>query len=387
MDKKAVAYSVLLLLSLVVVSILLGRGSIQAVLSPADISFSLAPFATSSTSTLDQPREFEAVLQFPDEEATVSQLELIISTSTVTTTHFILPLFTTSTSDFNVSLNGQPPFATGTLVVSVDFIDVFPTSTTSTSGTLPSTLPGGRAYKGVGAGAKMVYHISWTPPNNTSFVGAHEAVLVTHVVAPGGAGSIFTTSPVVNFTILPTGIQTVSIQLAAGLNFITFAVELPVGFKADDLAQAIDAVGGTGTVFRMYTWNTSFGRWDEFNPAQSFPNNFDITVGGGYFISITQATTYEQTGSPIPGPVTLNIVAGLTAVGLPVTSQAYNFDTLTQAIDAVGGTGTVFRIYTWNVSFGRWDEFNPAQSFRNNLNVEPGLAYFISATGATSFTP
>ena len=162
---------------------------------------------------------------------------------------------------------------------------------------------------------------------------------------------------------------------------------MPGGFVADDLAQAIDAAGGAGTVFRIYSWDSTFGRWDAFNPALSFINNFPITVGRGYFISVTQATTYQQVGNHIASPVTLNIVAGLTAVGLPVTSQAYDFLALSQAIDAAGGAGTVFRIYSWNPTFGRWDAFNPAQSFINNLTVQSGLAYFISATGATAFTP
>ena len=253
-DKKSLIYSAVLLVFLLVVSLLLNRGMVRAVLNPADISLSLAPFPTSTTSTLDNPREFVAELDFPDEEAAVSRLELIVSVSSTgaTTTHFYLPLpATSSTSTISSPFTGQPATATGTLVVSVEFLSVV---VTTTGGTLPSTLPGGQAYKGIGAGAKLLYTIKWTPPNDSSYEGDHKAVLVAHVVAPGGGGNIFTTAPVV-FTILPVSVVTQNISLIMTITTTTvdedesqFVVDIElVNPSTTPSTASFSAVGITAT--------------------------------------------------------------------------------------------------------------------------------------------
>ena len=61
MDRKALAYSGLLLVSLVVVSFLLSRGSIQAVLNPGDVTLT----TTSTPNVVGEPRTFNAELIFP----------------------------------------------------------------------------------------------------------------------------------------------------------------------------------------------------------------------------------------------------------------------------------------------------------------------------------
>ena len=64
MDRKALVYSGLLLVSLVIVSFLLSRGAIRALTDPADLSLTTPAADTATGDT----REFEATLLFPDFE-------------------------------------------------------------------------------------------------------------------------------------------------------------------------------------------------------------------------------------------------------------------------------------------------------------------------------
>ena len=323
MDRKALAYSAVLLLSLVIVSVLVNRSMVRAVLDPADITLTLAPFATSTTSTLDQVREFKGELDFPDEDATVSLLEFIITLSTATTTHFYLPLPTTSsTTTIEAPFNGQTPFSTGTLVVTVQLVNVFPTSSTTTGSTLPgSTLPGsGQAYKGIGAGAKIIYGIKWTSPNNDALLGDHQAVLRAHVVAPGGAGSIHTTAPV-TFTLLPVSIQTVFIPLQQGFNLITLPVD-PGPINSRQIMDEINTQGGVPCsnaipvfrcVIQAVEWNAGTQAF-VFNTVASESGKFDVFPGKGFFVNVPTVPPsggWDVTGTPIPAPVDLDLRAGL----------------------------------------------------------------------------
>ncbi len=180
------------------------------------------------------------------------------------------------------------------------------------------------------------------------------------------------------------GVVDQTFTIVSGLSFIAFKVELAAGFKANDLAVDLNDRGAT--ISRIYNWDATFGFWEEHNPAISFRNNFDINNGVGFFIANTgNQIQYTVSGTPIETPIQLNIVAGLTSVGFPVTSQVYKANDLAQAIEAQGGA--VSRIYNWDATFGVWEEHNPAISFRNNFDIVSDRGYFVSATGATQFDP
>ena len=302
MDRKALVYSGVLLLSLVIVSVLLSRGRLQAIHSEAHIDL----FTTSTTSTVGAPRTFNITTTFADlDTITISGVQLILynSSTGTTTLDVLLPVTSTTSTTLDLSVLSPEVFAysTGTAVVTTVFNNVIDFETTTLlGGTLGANATSSGKFKGIFTGATIGFTVVWTSPNSAAFVGSYTATVKVHVRNMSGTGAVYEKS--VDFAI-ESGVVTQTIPLAAGLNFITFAVELPAGFKFVDLAQAIDAVGGAGTVFRIYSWNSTFGRWDAFNPAQSFINNLDVTLGRGYFISVTQATTHEQVGNSIASPV------------------------------------------------------------------------------------
>jgi uncharacterized protein YjiK len=155
MNRKSLAYAGILLVTLVVASILLGKGMVQGVHNNADIKLT----TDSNQYLLGQPIKWAGSLDFADgEEATVHQVRLVVDGS----------------QPLNVSLPLQPgthdlssrPGVKGNLtaVVTYNNIQQFG-GTIPPPGTLPgSTLPGGGQFKGVGAGAKIAYDITWIPP-------------------------------------------------------------------------------------------------------------------------------------------------------------------------------------------------------------------------------
>ena len=66
MDRKSVAYSIVLLLSLVVVSFLVSRNVVHAILDPAHLTLS----TDAAPNPLNLPREFSASLLFPNPKST-----------------------------------------------------------------------------------------------------------------------------------------------------------------------------------------------------------------------------------------------------------------------------------------------------------------------------
>lgn len=207
MDRKALAYSGVLLLSLVIVSIMLNRGLVQAVLQPADTTL----VTTSTPTQIGQAREIHAEIAFPSfEEATVSAFELVIkqtSSTPTTTVRVLLPLdFSTSTTSTTLSLGTQPvgfpAIIQGTVQVDWQFIDVVPFDA---GGTLPgSTIPGsGGNFKGVQPGAKIVYWIRWIVPNDPFFAGDYTSELVVH--AGPGVQHVIPSTPATWQVVAPSG--------------------------------------------------------------------------------------------------------------------------------------------------------------------------------------
>ena len=192
MDRKTLGYSGLLLLSLVIVSVLLNQGVVRGIHEANEITASLLPFPTSTTTTLDQPRLVQLELALPDHEVTIDRIEFIVTTSTATTTHWYLPLVATTTTSTAPVVG---PVATGTMDITIHYNNVFPTTTPAS--TLPSTLPGGPGlgYKGITAGAQIVYTVAWTPPDDNALIGDHFLSFRVHFFGPTG-GQIVTTSPI-----------------------------------------------------------------------------------------------------------------------------------------------------------------------------------------------
>jgi hypothetical protein len=105
-DRKALAYSGLLLISFVIVSILVSRGNIRAVYTPGDIFLT----TTSTTTTLGSVREIHGTVLFDFDEALISGVQLIVDRTapdTTTTLDIFLPLDTSATSTL-INAGNQP---------------------------------------------------------------------------------------------------------------------------------------------------------------------------------------------------------------------------------------------------------------------------------------
>ena len=331
MDRKTLGYSGLLLLFLVVASVLLNQGVVRGIHEAGEITVSLLPFATSTTSTLDQPRLVQLDLDLPDHEVTIDRIEFIVTTSTGTTTHWYLPLVITTTSA-TVPLSGQPSFATGTMDITVDYFDVFPSSTPAS--TLGSTLPGapGLGYKGIGTGdppPRIVYTIAWTPPNDNAFLGDHFVSFRVHFVGPTG-GQIVTTSPI-PIAIVEKGEETVFIPLVLGFNLIT----LPVDPGPLDSLQVMDEINTQGAspcaatisvqrcAIQAVEWQANNQAF-VFNTVTFASGKFDVFPGKGFFINIRNVPLsggWSVTGAPITSPVDLTFLLGFNLVGVPFAPE------------------------------------------------------------------
>ena len=180
MDKKSLLYSGALLLSLIIVAVLLNRGTVRAILNPADNKL----FTDEATPTqLGATRILTSTLAFPSqEEASIFRVQLVIHNSTTQTTTVdvdlpIDPVIVTSTSAAGVttSLDFASLYGTQTLLVFHQFVgveDYDPASSTLSGATFPSafagaTFPGAGYFKGVGTGVPsdfIYYRIDWTPP-------------------------------------------------------------------------------------------------------------------------------------------------------------------------------------------------------------------------------
>ncbi len=190
MDRKGLAYSGLLLISLVIVSVLFSRGTVQAVLDPSHITLS----TTSAPNAVGEPRYFDVELLFPNETATLSGVQFVVTSTSGTPVklidEFLALNFTTGV--VSTTLTHVP----GNFWYSYEFVDVAPATTGP-----PSTLPGGSVYKGINSTAKIKIRICWTPPANTAFAGTYSARVVAHVVDPATGKGAFPASSDVTFTI------------------------------------------------------------------------------------------------------------------------------------------------------------------------------------------
>ena len=202
MDRKSLAYSLLLLLSLAIVSVLVSRNVVQAILDPAHLTLS----TSAAPNPLNLPREFSASLLFPNEEATLGGVQLQIDqvadesgpiASTTRVLAFLPTDYATATTVVTdpVTVPAGSGFASGTISTRHIFtsVQVFD----DTLGTLPLpgvTLPsgstftgfGGGKFKGTSASSELTYlSIKWLAPQETAFIGDYEAKLLVHV---GGFG-------------------------------------------------------------------------------------------------------------------------------------------------------------------------------------------------------
>ena len=250
MDRKGLVYSGALLIALVIVSVLLSRGIVQAVVSSSDIVIN----TTSTPTKLGSPRRIVAHLNFPNfQSATVSGVELIIkqtSPDSTTTLDILLPLtfttsgITTTLADITKLLS----VATGTeLVIFHKFIGVEPSVGTTLAA---STLSGGGIFKGIitTSAAEINQRIDYTTPIDSKFIGSYTAEITVHSVDEDtGLGKFITTTPVA-FKIVDTAHSKIVTITSDGEALATDQYFLVVaGALTDSSFAAIDITSVTTT--------------------------------------------------------------------------------------------------------------------------------------------
>lgn len=172
MNRRSLAYSTLLFLTLVVVSVLFSQGLVQGVINNTDIRLALVdpqagtlPAGTLPVSTTDhllgQPVKWVGNLEFADgEEATIHQVRLVVDGPQPMDVS--IPI---APGHYDID-SGDNPDVSGVLSLDVSYFGV-----DQLGGTLPintdlpfSTLGGGGQFKGTGLGARISYDITWIPP-------------------------------------------------------------------------------------------------------------------------------------------------------------------------------------------------------------------------------
>ena len=260
MNRKALIYSGALLVSLVVVSVLVGTGLVRAIQDAADLSFTTPP----ESNVLGSERHLHGEILFPNEEAvTVSAIELKITQNSPTSgtpVDIYLPL--EDLDDFIVDFPqvdnpGQVVIdilddplnpndgSVGTLRITAEFDGVveFETSTLPGS-TIP---PGGGQFKGITPGARIVYDIYWTAPEQVEYVGLYDAQLFAHINA--GQGGDIVPSPTASFEITLPNVD-ISIESEQTVGEANGPVSLTVTADPAPLADVVvsyDTATGTAT--------------------------------------------------------------------------------------------------------------------------------------------
>ena len=363
MDRKALVYSGVLLLSLVIVSVLLSRGSVQAVINPGDIEFSTTP----TTTTLGDPRTFRATTTFADlETATISGVELIIVNDTTgsTTLDVLLPLTSTASTTLDLT-DTTIAFgnSTGTVIAIVAFNNVIAFETSSLPG---STLSGGGKFKGILTGATIGFTVDWTSPNSSEFVGDYTATLKVYYRTASVSDGVHEKS--VAFAIES---GAVDISLVTGFNLIGIPVALATTTTSRDLAELILGIPGAtddqikaGFVISVLGWNVGSQVYDSWSASVPSSGIFPLKEGQGYFVRVSQAATLTFTGAAIASPIPLDLSTGFNLLSLPVVTPGggYTSRTLAEAIIGIPGAtddqvkaGSVISVLGWNTGSQVYD--------------------------------
>jgi hypothetical protein len=173
------------------------------------------------------------------------------------------------------------------------------------------------------------------------------------------------------------GLVNRQISLVTGWNLITLPIEPVTPYKAQSLLDAINTQGGVCS--EIYRWVS--GGWDIYIGG-SGGNNFDISLGRGYFIRCSGASAWNFQGKMLLSGVSINFLSGWNLIGIPYPPGFYNAQTLLTALNSQGGACT--EVYRWQS--GGWDLFIGG-SGGTPFAIEPNRGYFVRCSTSSSFSP
>ena len=148
-------------------------------------------------------------------------------------------------------------------------------------------------------------------------------------------------------------------------------------------AQALaDDFGGS--VQQLLRWDSSIQNWDWYIPPPVGPmgNNFDLEVGGAYFVYVdsTAPTTYAIVGDvPPPGYVSYNLVGASPTCLWNSITVPLDHDHITDAQGLADDIGDVDQLLMWDAGIQNWDWYipPPVGPMGNNFSTRIGYPYFV----------
>ncbi|MDX8389046.1 MAG: DUF5011 domain-containing protein [Mariprofundaceae bacterium] len=220
---------------------------------------------------------------------------------------------------------------------------------------------------------------------NTATEGA--SFTITYNVSDAAGNAAAEVKRIVNVVPATT---TVRITLTKNAN-TTSEYVLPFFFEGTGLAKASDLIIRVGS--GMGSGSVSVQKWDvnlQQRVSQSANNDFSLTVGDVYFISVTGDTTFDLTGT-LPATQVFSLVnnAGTTSENMIFLftgmKSTYGITDSTSLMDAVrakmsGGVG--------NVSLQKWDaglQQRVSASANNSFIINENEGYFISVSESVNY--
>jgi hypothetical protein len=169
-----------------------------------------------------------------------------------------------------------------------------------------------------------------------------------------------------------------TLSFSSGWNMVTLNLTPVSSYTAQSLLQAIN--GDTSACSEIDQWFQN--NWSAHYFSLPNTNNFSINLGIGYFVRCTASRSFILEGTALTTGVSLSLVSGWNAVGVPYPS-GYTAQSLLQGITNAGGScSEIDRWYqnAWNAHY-----FDIPGT--NNFTLEQDEGYFIRCSTTSTLNP
>jgi hypothetical protein len=169
-----------------------------------------------------------------------------------------------------------------------------------------------------------------------------------------------------------------TLSFSSGWNMITLTLTPVSAYTAQSLLTAIN--GETSDCSEIDQWYQN--NWSAHYFTLPNTNNFNITLGSGYFVRCTASRTLTLEGTAFTAGVSLSLASGWNAVGVPYPG-GYTAQSLLQGINDDGGNcSEIDRWYqnAWNAHY-----FDIPGT--NNFAMEQDEGYFVRCSQSSTFNP
>jgi hypothetical protein len=129
----------------------------------------------------------------------------------------------------------------------------------------------------------------------------------------------------------------------------------------------------------VWTYNAATGLWSYYTTISGAPQGTltELTVGEGYWIELTAATTLTVSGALPSLPFSIDLVTGWNLISIPDPSGSIaTIDVLTDIM------GSVQTVWTYNALTGVWSYYTTISGAPQGtlLEMTAGHAYWIEMT-------